>query len=194
MLNGASSAGKTRTADALEPLLRPPCVRTGLDDILDRVRPFGAEPRSCIDSLRRAVRIATFQVTDGPVRLFVAVHREAATAVRLGQDVIVETALMDRRALRDAALQFAPLQGLFVGLKPPLTVSEQWEAARGDRPRGQARRHYARIHAHDTYDLVLDPFILTTEECARAILYRLTVGPPPTAFQQLVREDGAVPS
>ncbi len=54
---------------------------------------------------------------------------------------------MDSRALRDAAECFAPLDGLFVGLKPPLAVSEKWEAGRGDRPIGQARKHYDLIHA-----------------------------------------------
>jgi chloramphenicol 3-O phosphotransferase len=91
---------------------------------------------------------------------------------------------MDRRALRDAAECFAPVGGFFIGIKPPLEVSEQWEAARGDRRIGQARAHYDLIHAHGTYDLVLDPSQMTPQECAQAILDQAQ-GMRPDAFQRI---------
>lgn len=190
VLNGASSAGKTTTAEALLPLLGPSCVQTGLDHMLAHARPFGPEPRTRVDHLRRSLRIVAFHLTDGRVRLAAALHREVATVVRAGHHVVVDTALMDQRALRDAAACFAPVGGLFVGMKPPLAVSERWEAQRGDRPCGQARRHYARVHAHDTYDLVLDPATLTPHECARAIVQRRDRGPAPSAFRRLLHESG----
>lgn len=186
VLNGASSAGKTTIATALSPLLDPACVITGLDDILDRMQPFGHEPHTPLDRLRRTIRVAAFQRADGRLRLFQTLHREVAERVLIGQAVIVDTSLMDGRALRDAAEWFAPLGGLFVGVKPPLVVSERWEAARGDRPRGQARKHYELIHAHGTYDLLLDPSIMTPGDCANAIMERLTTGPEPTAFRTLL--------
>lgn len=124
------------------------------------------------------------------MRLAAALHREVATVVRAGHHVVVDTALMDRRALRAAAARFAPVGGLFVGMKPPLAVSERWEAQRGDRPRGQVRRHHARVHAHETYDLVLDPSTLTPQECASAIMQRLEVGPVPSAFRRLLHGSG----
>ena len=186
VLNGASSAGKTTVAEALLPLLGPTCLLTGFDDILAREQPFGPEPRTPLDALRRKARIAAFQLTAGRVRLFATLHREVAAQVRDGRDVVVDTALMEPRALRDAAESFAPLDGLFVGVKPPLAVSERWEAARGDRPIGQARRHYDLIHAHGTYDLLLDTSALTPQECAQAIRRRLDAGTRPTAFRALL--------
>jgi chloramphenicol 3-O phosphotransferase len=179
VLNGASSAGKTSIAQALASRLGPGCVLTGLDEILERVRPLGRE-----GSAGRGLRVLWFQLSDGRLRLFRRLHREAAAFARGGRDVIVESALMDRRALLDAAACFAPLGGLFVGVKPPLAVSEHWEAARADRPTGQARKHYALIHAHGHYDLLLDPSVLTPAECASAILRRLA-GPRPEAFQKI---------
>jgi len=190
VLNGASSAGKTTTAEALLPLLGPTCVHSGLDHMLARTQPFGPEPQTRVDHLCRSARIVAFHLTDGRVRLATALHREVATLVRAGHHVVVDTALMDRRALRDAAACFAPVGGLFVGMKPPLAVSERWEAQRGDRPRGQARRHYARVHAHATYDLVLDPATLTPRECAGAIMQRLDRGPAPSAFRRLLHDSG----
>lgn len=186
VLNGASSAGKTTVAEALRPLFGSSCVLTGFDEILDRTLPFGPESRSGLDRLRRSARIAAFQLTNGRMRLFLALHREVSALVREGHDVVVDTALMERGILLDAARCFAPLDGLFVGMKPPLAVSQRWEAARTDRPRGQARRHYDAIHAHGTYDLLLDPSTMLPQECAQAIMQRLEAGPPPKAFRQVL--------
>jgi len=185
VLNGASSAGKTSTAQALPALLGTECVSTSFDHILDRVQPFGPEGGGAAAQLRRLFRIAWFQRTDGRLRLFKHLHRDVVALVLAGKPVILETALMDRRALQDAAACFAPLDGLLVGMKPPLAVSEHWEIARGDRPQGQARKHYDLIHAHGSYDLVLDPSQLTPHACALAIVQRLA-GPPPDAFRRLL--------
>ena len=186
VLNGASSAGKTCAAQALLSLLGTRCVYTGLDDILERVGPFGPEATGRVGRLYRSGRIAWFLLTDGRLRLFKRLHREVAALAQAGRDVIVETALMDQRALRDAAERFMPLGGFLIGMKPPLAVSEQWEAARGDRPPGHARKHYDLIHAHGIYDLLLDPSQMTPSECAAAILRR-SEGAPPEAFAQLLR-------
>ncbi len=185
VLNGASSAGKTLTAQALVRLLGPQCVVTGLDDILERVQPFGSHDGGTLAGLRRGVRIAWFGLTDGRLRLFKTLHREVVTLYQSGSDVIVETALMDRRALQDAAVCFASLNSLFVAMKPPLAVSEQWETERNDRPHSQARKHYDLIHAHGMYDLVLDPSQMTPEECAATILHRLE-RPPLDTFRKLL--------
>lgn len=186
VLNGASSAGKTRTAEALLLLLKEDCIYTGLDDILARIKPYGAEGMGTLIELRRSINSVWFQLTDGRLRLFKQLHREVVSHSCQGQTVIVETALMDRRALYDAALCFAPLNALFVGMKPPLSVSEQWEGERGDRPCGQARKHYDLIHAHGIYDLVLDPSTMTPQECALTILKQLEEEVRPQAFRQLL--------
>lgn len=181
VLNGASSAGKTTIARQLLPLIGADCIYTGLDDILARVQPFGAEDSS---ALQRSFRIMLFNLTDGRLRLFKRLHRAVVAHAIAGRNVIVETAYMDTRALQDAAVCFAPLDGLFVGVKPPLSVSEHWEAQRGDRPRGHARKHYDLIHAHGIYDLILDPSQVTPEVCAATILQRLEQ--PRDAFRQLL--------
>ena len=184
VLNGASSSGKTLTAQALVKALGPDCVVSGLDDILERVQPFGPDD----GGLLRGVRVAWFQLTDGRLRLFKTLHREALAHYQSGRNVVLEMALMDRRALQDAAACFATLNALLVAMNPPLAVSEQWEAQRGDRPSGQARKHYDLIHAHGIYDLRLDPSQMTPADCATAILNRLA-GPPPDAFRKLLNSD-----
>ena len=155
ILNGASSAGKTTIANALLPMLEEPRVYTGLDNILERVQPFGPEHGNFFHRLRRPFRVMRFQMTEGRLKLFKQLHREVLSHYQMEKNVVVDTALMDPRALLDAAECFSPLGGWFVGVKPPLAVSEAWESARKDRPAGQVRRHYDLIHAHGIYDLVL---------------------------------------
>jgi len=184
VLNGASSSGKTSTANALLDLLDPPCVVTGLDDMFERFRPFGPELTGTFSHIRRRVLISWFQFTNGRLRLFRYLHRDVVCRIQTGQSVIVDTAMMDPRALRDAASCFAPLHGILVGMKPPLAVSEEWEAKRGDRPPGHARKHYDLIHAHGIYDLMLDPSQLTPQECARTIV-EWSNSQSATAFQHL---------
>jgi len=184
VLNGASSAGKTQTAQALQPRLGPHCVLTGLDDILGRVKPFGSDDGGPFRAVVRNLLIIWFTVNDGRLRLLQRLHREVVTLAEAGHPVVVETSLMDRRALLDAAGCFKPLNGLFVAMKPPLDISEQWESRRTDRPGGQARKHYDLIHAHGIYDLVLDLSDLTPAACAEAIMQRL-LGAPPDAFRRL---------
>jgi chloramphenicol 3-O phosphotransferase len=184
VLNGASSSGKTVTGRALVDLLGRSCKLTGLDDILEREQPLGAEVATGIGALSRTLRVLWFQVSDGRLKLFKQLHCEVAAAIESGQHVVVDTALLDNRALADAAARFAPLGGYFIGMKPPLEISETWERGRGDRPTGQARKHYALIHSHNTYDLVIDPSTMTPLQCAETIL-RYTRESPAQAFRQL---------
>jgi chloramphenicol 3-O phosphotransferase len=185
VLNGASSSGKTTIARALQPFLGERCIVTGFDEILERVRPFGPEDGNFFNKITRPLRVMQFQFTDGRLKLFKQLHREVVAHYYAGRDVIADTAWMDKRVLLDGATCFAPLGGFFIGVKPPLEISEQWEAARGDRRVGQARAHYDLIHEHGIYDLIVDPSSMTPQEAAQTIMNRLQ-GPPPDAFQRII--------
>ena len=109
VLNGASSSGKTLTAQALVKLLNSNCILTGFDDIMERDKPFDVEGNGTLTSIRRVIKIMLFQLTDGRLKLFKKLHQEIVSAYQSGCSVIVETSLMDKRALRDAAICFLPL-------------------------------------------------------------------------------------
>ena len=187
VLNGASSSGKTLTAQALLNVFGANCVLTGFDDILEREKPFGSEDTKRQSSLQRMLRILWFQFTNGRLQLFQKLHREIVAHYQAGHTVIVETSLMDRRALQDAAACFSSVNAVFVAMKPPLAVSEEWEAQRSDRPLGQARKHYDLIHAHGIYDLILDPSKISPEECASAIQGHIHEFQP-SAFQRILEQ------
>ena len=189
VLNGASSAGKTTIANALMTLLDEQSIYTGFDHILERVQPFGPDKLNFLNRLMRMFRVMRFQLTDGRLKLFKQLHREVLSHYQMGKNVVVDTALMDPRVLIDAAECFGPVGGLFVGVKPPLAVSENWEAARMDRSAGQVSKHYELIHAHGIYDLVLDPSQMTPPQCAFAILDRVQRAPA-DAFHRIRIELG----
>lgn len=92
---------------------------------------------------------------------------------------------MHRRALHDAAVCFSSINAVLIAMKPPLAVSEEWEAERNDRPLGQARQHYDRIHGHGISDLALDPSRMSPEECATAIQNHISEVQP-SAFQRIL--------
>ena len=93
VLNGASSSGKTLTAQALVKLLDSNCSVTGLDHILERDKPFDVEGTGTLASIRRAVKIMLFQLTDGKLKLFKKLHQEVVSVYQSGHSVIVETSV-----------------------------------------------------------------------------------------------------
>jgi chloramphenicol 3-O phosphotransferase len=187
VLNGASSSGKSVTAQALFELSEGEYHLTGFDALLERLQPFGSEhPHGLLGGLERSLRIMAFQLGDGRFKIFQQLHQEVLELLESGKQVILETSLMERRALLDAAQAFAPHGGYFIGMKPPLEISESWEAQRGNRPQGQARKHYEQIHAHGCYDLILDPSKESPENCAKHILTHCAATNP-QAFQQLLQ-------
>ncbi len=123
VLHGASSVVIFPTLEALPPWRGPVCLPTGLDHMLVRAQPVAPQPRTLVDRFRWSMRIVACRLTDGHVRLTVALHREVATVVRARHHVVVETALMDQRVARCRRL-FRPPDELFVGMMSPLNVSE----------------------------------------------------------------------
>jgi chloramphenicol 3-O phosphotransferase len=190
ILNGASSSGKTFAARALADVFGSNCVVTGFDTFFDEIQPYNRKEKGVTAAFRRAFGHSRFQLTDGRAHMEAALYKEALATHQSGRDVIVETTLLDTRALVAAARCFAPPNGLFVTLKPPMAIAQQWEARRDDRPLGQTRRQYERVYMHDFCDLLLDPSTLTPMACADAILARLA-GPPFDAFCRVLAADKA---
>jgi chloramphenicol 3-O phosphotransferase len=62
---------------------------------------------------------------------------------------------------------------LFVRVECPLEELERRESQRGDRSPGQAKWQYEHIHGHGTYDVVVNTYEMSVDECADAILARI---------------------
>lgn len=194
-LNGISSSGKTTIAKAFQELMGEPYFRTGLDHFLDMTHDKFHTVSTDTDPplvdgflwVRATGHEPSIEIRIGPAgyRLLAGMYRAIGVLAELGNNLIVDDVLFDRRVLRNAVDTLYLHKVLFVGIRCPLDVAEQREKERGDRFPGLARQHFEIVHAHGTYDLEVDTSTLTAIECASQIKQRLQHGSAPDAFRRL---------
>ncbi len=181
VLNGASSSGKTSIVKALQDILEEPFLDAGIDRFIWML------PRRYLDRplWDEVLGLAT---EAGPVghRLVSGMHQSIAVLSRAGNNVVADHVLVERRWLEECTRLFSDLPALFVGVRCPLEVLEQREAARANRTLGQARAQFHRVHAHGIYDLEVDTSRSSAEACALQIKQRLEEGGAPHAFKRLL--------
>lgn len=143
LLHGASSAGKSTLARALQERLDEPFWHLSIDH-LRSVLPMARIARGEFDW--RALR-APF---------FAGFHDALPALAGAGNDLIVEHIVETPEWLARLVEGLAGLDVYFVALHCPLDELERRERARGDRPLGDARRDFAQVHGFARYDLELD--------------------------------------
>lgn len=156
VLNGASSAGKSSIAKAIQRLSSVPVLHASLDTFTDMFdwAAIGDE------SIRRechSVGVANFHAT---------LPLLASSRFPVLVDHVFEQHAWFE-ACRDS---LKAKHTLFIGVRCPLSVLEQRERARGDRRIGLARWQFARVHQDMPYALEVDTSELTPIECATSIL------------------------
>lgn len=197
LLNGASSAGKTSIARALQNAMEPVWHYVSLDHFLEMltVRCFGVDTPDSDPSAQwfrwrpyADERGTAYVIEPGPLgdrHIFEVMHPAIRAIAASGRDVIVDDVLLTRGWLLDYLSALEGVATWFVKVHCPLDVLEARERERGDRNIGQARGQHARIHEGLVYDLELDTSLLTPEECAARIRER--VSGLPTAFAEMRR-------
>lgn len=146
LLNGASSSGKSSIARALQASIAAPFWHISIDHLVDAGVLPSARIRSGEFTWKGAMREAFF---DG-------FHRSLPVYAEAGNNLIVEHIVETEAWMRRLLALLGPYDVFFVGVHCPLEELERREAARGDRPIGDARRDFHTAHAHATYDLELD--------------------------------------
>jgi chloramphenicol 3-O phosphotransferase len=146
LLHGASSAGKTTVARALQDALDRPFLRLSLDLMFfgDLVLP------------RRRGREGPFAWSSIKPRLVAGFCDALGAMARAGNDLVVDH-IIESDADRDRLV--AALRGLdvfTVALHCPVDELERRERARGDRRIGDARRDLALVARYGPYDLDVD--------------------------------------
>jgi chloramphenicol 3-O phosphotransferase len=198
LLNGASSAGKTSIARALQRALETPFLCAGIDTfvpMLDIERYVAIDPPEGALA-RQGFYLKTvkhedlpcLEINTGPIahRFIAGMHLAIAGLASAGNHLIFEDVIYDQRYLKSYVTVLRDFYVLFVGVRCPLEVLEQRE--RGRRAPGHARGHYALVHAHGLYDIEVDTSVSSPEECAQQIIHRLYDGPAPDTFHQLRRK------
>ncbi len=190
LLNGASSAGKTTLAHAIQDMAPEPMQLVALDQFRDgmagRFRGMNSkagEPGS--RGLNVVPRDGLTGLEFGDVgRLTLKAMRRAIAAVAdAGIDVVVDDLLLEGAFLDDYLDALAGYDVLFVGVRCDLATLNRRETARPGRFPGTAAAHFEQVHAGCIYDIEMDTAAATPRECAAAVYARW--GEPPTAFDRL---------
>jgi chloramphenicol 3-O phosphotransferase len=145
LLNGASSSGKSSIARELQGRLSAPYLHLSIDHFRDS----GALP---LDRFRSG----DFTWSEQRESFFVGFERAMAAFASAGNDLIVEHIVETSESVARLESVLSGLDVFFVGVHCPLEELERREAARGDRPIGDARRDLFAVHEHCTYDLEVD--------------------------------------
>lgn len=145
LLNGASSSGKSSLARAIQARIDTPFWHISIDHLRDS----GVLPMARIRSKEfdwHAMREA----------FFIGFERSLLAYVEAGNDLIVEYIMESQPWLHRLVATLAGQDVFFVGVHCDLPELERRELVRGDRPVGDARRDYFRIHSYCIYDCEVD--------------------------------------
>ena len=176
LLNGASSAGKSSLARALQRQLAEPFWHWSIDHLMAaRVL-----PHERIDSGEfawAAMRAAFF---DG-------FHRSIPALTAAGNDLIVEHIVETCEWMQCLLALLAPFDVFFVGVRCPLHELERRERERGDRRPGSAREDDATTHAFGAYDFEVDTTSAPADALASEVLRAWNARRHPGAFARLAQ-------
>jgi chloramphenicol 3-O phosphotransferase len=145
LLNGASSSGKSTLARMLQARMPTPFWHISIDHLRDS----GVLPTARIRSKEfdwRALREP----------FFIGFERSLVAYAEAGNDLIVEHIMESEAWLMRLATTLSGLDVFVIGVHCPLEELERREIARGDRPVGDARRDFHRIHSYCSYDVEVD--------------------------------------
>lgn len=156
VLNGASSAGKTSIAKAVQRLSKEPVLHASLDTFTDM---FHWPVIGDLELKRECHRI-------GVDNFHATLPILAANRFGLVVDHVFEQHAWFE-ACRDGLKE---KRTFFVGVRCPLATLEAREKARGDRTIGLARWQFDRVHEQKSYAFEVDTSVRSPEACAAAIM------------------------
>jgi len=176
LLNGASSSGKSTLARALQSKIDQPFWHISIDHLRDA----GVLPLARIRSGEfdwKALRGAFFE----------GFHLSLAAYASAGNNLIVEHIVETQAWMNRLIELLGPYDVFFVGVHCDLAELERREAARGDRPKGDARRDFETIHRHAIYDFEVDTTKVLASNVDR-IIAAWRARKAPVAFQRMAAQ------
>lgn len=173
LLNGASSSGKSSLARALQGRIETPFWHISIDHLRDS---------EVLPTAR--IRSGEFDWRSMREAFFLGFERSLLAYVEAGNDLIVEHIMESEDWLLRLADTLSGQDVFFVGVHCALDELERRELARGDRPVGDARRDFHRIHAYCLYDLDVDG-MLDAQDNADLVIGAWRSRSRPLAFERL---------
>ncbi|HEY1287506.1 MAG TPA: AAA family ATPase [Burkholderiales bacterium] len=173
LINGASSAGKSTLARALQQRLTEPFLHWSFDHL----RESNALPMA---------RIGNGEVDWARMRpaVFDGFHRSLPAFASAGNNLIVDHIIEHEQWLAELVELLAPFDVFFVGVHCPLPELERREQQRGNRRTGEARNDFHAVHRFTEYDLGIDATQPVEDNVAR-LMSAWQARRRPTAFERL---------
>ena len=201
LLNGASSAGKTTLALALQRIWPEPLHHIALDQFRDgmagRFRGMnsrdgepGTRGLNVVPVTGAQGRVTELRFGDVGRATLRGMRRAAAAFAESGMDIAVDDLLVEPEFLADYLTVFVGKPVTFVGVYCDLATLNRREASRPGRFPGTAAAHFERIHVGCEYDAEVRTQTHTPRECAAQVLAVALAPPRPTAFERM-RSDRA---
>jgi len=180
-LNGTSSSGKSTLAKMLQRKLPEPYFCIAMDTFTDIISPWftGDYNGETSKNLER--------------QSLSAMHHTIKLYSDLGYNVIVDDVICkwvssqgeEYRLLEECIELMYDYPVLFVKVYCPLEELKRREIERADRDIGSAEGNYHILYPKDDYDIVVDTYKNTTEECADMIINLLEQPECYKSFKQL---------
>ena len=159
ILNGVSSFGKTTLAKAIQNTLDELYVRLSIDDFINMM------PSKMVEN-----ELGTAVYTSQTVLL-----QTIMTLSDAGINVVVDNIMLTYfETLKQYVQCLHDYPVLLVRVVCPIHELRRRETERGDRTVGQGEAQINDIEPQDCYDITVDTFANTTEECVNHITKKLT--------------------
>lgn len=175
LLNGASSAGKSTLASAVQAQVAEPFWHYSIDHLMAG----GVLPRARLDN-------GDFAWSDMRPMFFEGFHRSIPALAAAGNNMLVEHIVEEQAWMDRLVLLLEGHDVFFVGLHCPVEELERRERERGNRRIGEARSDFEITHTFASYDLELET-TGPSEPLARALLSAWACRTPPSAFSSMLR-------
>ncbi|CCV07029.1 Chloramphenicol phosphotransferase family protein [Mesorhizobium metallidurans STM 2683] len=197
ILNGAPRSGKSSIVQAIQETFDGVWMNLGVDTFAQTTPPkfrpgIGLRPGGERPDLEMHVP-----------RFYAALYESIAAHSRSGLNVVADLGHHDAYSkplniLADCAGRLTGLPVLFVGVRCPIEVilerrarsaaDKGYVTGSSDDPMPRPVRLWQEeVHRPGIYDLEVDTSLLSPQQCAEAIRWRLDHGPQPTAFRNLAQ-------
>ncbi len=155
ILNGVSSSGKTTLAKALQNVLAEEYLVLGIDDIIGMM-PAGLPRTGVEDAVRKCQTI---------------LHKFVRSLSDMGYNVIVDNIILSAfGTLEECVSCLYEYPVMMVHVVCPVHELRRREQERGDRSVGNGESQIADLVPKDTYDVVVNTFEESIEQCVTRIM------------------------